>query len=133
MNRTTIEDKLRALKVFPNTVEDNLKLFQKATNVQELDSEMMNRDTACSGEQFLYFHFNSLVKQKPEIVEEAVQKLGNYGIPPEIIKEYCNWLQPGLMLTLKYESQFPYEVREPFNDAAAQFAIDKMREYLEIK
>jgi hypothetical protein len=134
MTIESIVEKLKALNVFPDTVNDNAEIFLKVQNEEDIEREMTERHTSCGHEQYIFFHFHSLLKLQPEILKEAEEKLGNSDISINHVREYMQAeQQPSLLLALRHDDKYPYEVRERFREKANQFALDKIKEYLGIK
>ena len=129
----TIEEKLRVLNVFPNSIDETAEIFQKVQNEEDVKKEMGERSYSCGSEQFIFFHFHSLLGLQPEILQEAEKQLSDLGVSPEHIKEYMkDEQQQSLIFTLRHEDKYPFEVREPFYQKANQFTLDRIKQYLTI-
>ena len=126
INTKTIEDRLRVLEVFPDTVERSAQIFLNAKTEEDVKQEMIRDHTSCSAGQFLYFHMNKLVKLQPEILDEAESKLTEYGIEREHIKHYfSSGADPELVMVLSHGDKYSVELREKFFDTAFLFGLSK--------
>lgn len=133
MTIESIKEKLRILNVFPNSIDENAEIFLKVQTEKDIEKEMVAHHTSCGNEQYIFFHFHEILKLQPEILKEAEKKLGNLDISVNHVREYMQAeQQPSLLLTLKHDDKYPYEVRERFREKANQFALDKIKEYLGI-
>src|SRR3989344_9303632 len=87
-----VVERLRELRVFPESVGENAEIFEKCTALETIEQEMANRHFTCGANQFLYFHLNALLNSNPHyrviFLEEAKQQLGGLGISSEHIEEY---------------------------------------------
>jgi len=139
----TIE-KLRTLGVFPdtpenpNSVRENAEIFEKCTTLSAIGEEAGRRHWGCGSGQFLYFHLEALLKKEPEyksrFLEEAKKQLGSLGISAHHIDEYFeSSSDPGLAFTFRHEEDYNADIRSTFYEKADQFALDKMRQWLNYK
>lgn len=129
-----IKEKLKVLKTDPRTIDGVAKIFWAAEN--EEDVELMQKRLSIENE-IVYSHFKRIMEIKPEISEEAKQKLGKLGrrLSPTFFEEFfsseivsCNMccdLHP------KYDA-YSQEFID-FYKAAYQFALNKMKEYLGVE
>ena len=130
----TIEDRLRVLEVFPDTIERSAQIFLNARTEAEVKQEMARVHTDCSAGQFLYFHFRRLVELQPEILDEVESRLSEYGVEREHIRKYfSSGADPEMIMSMDYGEKYPEDIREKFFDAAYCFALGRMKEYLGIE
>lgn len=129
----SIAEKLRELNVFPNSIDESVEIFKTVQNEEDIKQEMIKRHYTCGTEQYIFFHFSALLKRQPGILQEAEQRLGDLGVPLDVVREYMQEQQhPGLLMALRHR-EIPFEVRENFFREANQFALNKIQEYLGIK
>lgn len=132
MGRLEAVEKLRALNVFPDTLEESAEIFRAAQTEEDVRQEMIRRKTSCSSEQYIFFHFSELLRRQPNLLQEAEQRLANLGVPPDVTREYMQaQQQPSYLMAMSHE-EIPDETRVRFSKAANQFALDKIKEYLEV-
>ena len=136
MVRKELVEKLSLLNVFPTTVEKSAGIFERGRTLEDIRKEA-DLGT-CGNEQFIYFHLEALFGYDPDyktrFLAEAQNKLGNAGIKQEHVAEYFQiGADPGLVFMFRHETEYNPDVRTTFYQRANQFALDKIREWLEIK
>lgn len=138
MSREIVVEKLKVLGVFPKNDKNEIaEIFEKCTNLYEIGKECGRRHWSCGSGQFVYFHLEALMKKEPEyragFLADAKQGLGGFGISPEHIEEYfSSGTDPSSVFSLIYEKQYDIDARMNFYEKANQFALDRMKKWLDI-
>jgi len=94
MTRQELEDKLKAIGSFPNSVPQSADILGRCKTLQDVAEEMVRIGSSCGNAQYVFFHFKALlnydIRFKERFLSDAKLRLQPSELSQSILKNISN-------------------------------------------